>query len=254
MTDSTIENKITLWIWPSGLFPCRLIYYFRAKGLTLSVLKQHGIQLVPIVLASSPPALQSMEGFETRPVDSSLPIMRIRHADGRTTWIRESLSILVYLEDVFPASAGWPELRGENAEQVAQGSDILCLLVDATHWSLVELINSNSSTTSWSGLKEEEMSASTATYAANKVQFYLTRLEQWLEADKASNAKGTSLAGLALLAQVEYYEMMYGMDWLCGHRALRQWVENTKRETWYVSNDGLKTVEQGEGWATLLGE
>src|SRR5690242_11369062 len=117
MASSIVKDNTTIWIWPSGLFPRRLVYYFRAKGITLSALERHGIHLIAVELASSPPALHSMAGFEARPANSSLPIMRIEHGDGRTTWIRESLSIIDYLEDLFPASAGWTDVRGGSPEQ-----------------------------------------------------------------------------------------------------------------------------------------
>ncbi|KAJ4984250.1 hypothetical protein SVAN01_10291 [Stagonosporopsis vannaccii] len=251
MTSSTIRDKITLWIWPSGLFPRRLVYYLRAKGITLSVLERHNIHLIPVELTSSPPALYSMQGFEARPTNSTLPIMRVEHPDGRMTWIRESLSIVDYLEELFPASAGWTDVRGDSAERRAQGRDILSLLGDAMQWSLIFLIHSDPKTTSFSGLKQEEMSASTAKHATDRLHFYLARLEQWVEAD--SGAMSLTLPGLILLAQVEYHEMMYGVDWLYGHQALKQWIDVMKTEAWFVSNKRLQAVERGEGWRMLLG-
>ena len=84
MSFTSTNAKKTLWIWPSGLFPCRLVYYFRAKHISLSVLNEHHVHLIPIELTTSPPALQSMPKHEARPANSSLPIMRVEHADGNT--------------------------------------------------------------------------------------------------------------------------------------------------------------------------
>ncbi|KAF2622816.1 hypothetical protein BU25DRAFT_201174 [Macroventuria anomochaeta] len=254
MSAATTTAKSTLWIWPSGLFPRRLIYYFRAKHVTLSTLSSHNIHLIPVSLTTSPPALGSRPGHEARPADSSLPIMRIEHADGRTVWIRESVSILEYFEELFPVSDGWEDLRGETAEPRARTRDVLSLLNDAMHWGFISLIHSDPRTTFWSGLSEWEMSPSTAAHAHKKQRFYLERLDRWLEVDGGQEMEVATLAGLVLLANVEYPEMMYGTDWVGGHDVLRAWVEAMKGEEWYVGNEELKGVERGEGWETLLGD
>jgi len=252
MSSVPTTTKTTLWIWPNGLFPRRLIYYFRAKHITLSILKDHNINLVPVALTTEPPALEAMQGYEARPSDSSLPILRITHTDGKEVWIRESLSILSYFEDLFPSTAGWPDLRGETPEGRAQTRDILSLLNDAMHWSLVCLINFDAKTTFWSGMKEEDMSSGVAEHAKGKWQFCLGRLEKWLQDDVGKVVERNSIAGVVLLAQVEYHEMMYG-DWIEGHAVLREWVERMKGEAWYVESTGLKGVEEGIGWRAVLG-
>lgn len=144
----TAKIKIPIWIWSSGLFPRRLVYWFLAKRITLSSLEKHNIDLVPVELILSPPALQAVEDHEPRLADASLPILRIVHADGRTGWICESLSILEYLEELFPSSAGWTDLCGKYAEQRAQMKDVVGILNDAIHWSLIWLVHSDIRTTS----------------------------------------------------------------------------------------------------------
>ncbi|KAF9701127.1 hypothetical protein EKO04_001067 [Ascochyta lentis] len=253
MNSELSSTKTTIWIWPSGLFPRRLIFYFRAKGITLSVLKEHNIELVPVELTTCPPALRSMPGHERRPADSSLPILRIEYHNGRTIWIRESLSIIEYLEEQFSTSHGFRDLRGRTAEQHAQARDVIGLLNDATHWSLVALIHSDPTTTYFSGLSREEMSSTTAEHAKKKFSSYLERLEQWLLGDDGEGMMGATVSGVVLLAQVEYFEMMYGSDWVHGHGVLRAWVNRMKEEEWFVGNEELKSVERGEGWELLLG-
>jgi glutathione S-transferase len=245
-------TKTTLWVWPSGLFPRRLIYYFRLKRITLTHLQEHNIRLIPVSHTSSPPALQSLPGHEPRPADSSLPTMRIEHPGGQTVWIRESLSVLEYFEELFPASEGYGDLRGETVERRAQTRDILSLLNDAMHWSLTSLIHSDLGSTSWSGLSGEEMSLSAAAHARRKLDFCLSRLEKWLQANGNEGAKGSTLAGLVLLAQVEYHQMMYGADWVEGHTVLREWVEAMKKTEWYVKSEVLKRVEDGGDWGKVV--
>ncbi|KAJ4367737.1 hypothetical protein N0V86_009858 [Didymella sp. IMI 355093] len=250
MTPTTQNTKTTLWIWPAGLFPRRLLYYFRAKHMTLTVLKDHNIDLIPVALSTSPPALESVLGYEARPKDASLPVMRIVHADGKESWIRESLSILEYLEDLLPS----PSLVGESAEERAQTRDIVSLLNDTMHWGLIHLIHSDPKTTFWSGLSEDEMSKSTAEHAKGKFEFYLQRLEDWTRDDGGAIMRRTTIAGIVLLAQVEYHEMMYGANWIEGHTVLREWIHGMQEEVWYVESGMLKGVEDGKGWETILGE
>lgn len=253
MASSASNAKTTLWIWPSGLFPRRLIYYFRAKHITLRTLCAHNVHLIPVALSTSPPALETVKGYEARPPDTSLPILRIAHANGREVWIRESLSILEYFEEIFPSTDGWVDLRGDTPEERAQTRDVLCLLNDAMHWSLVHLINSDPKTTFWSGLREEDISGRVAEHAKGKFKFYLDRLERWLPGDGKRVVERNSIANVALLAQVEYHETMYGADWIEGHALLRKWVESMKEQAWYVESSVLKRVEEGMGWETVLG-
>lgn len=248
MSSTIPKEKTTIWLWPSGLFPRRLVYYFRAKHITLSVLEAHGINLIPVALSTTPPVLESLPGYEGRPKDTSLPVLRIAHADGGETWIRESVSILEYLEELFPN----PSLLGKNAAEKAQTRDILHLLSDAMHWSLIRLINSDPQTTSWSGLSKDEMSESAAAHAEGKTKFYLDRLESWVQSDGGAAMGTTTIAGIALLAQVEYHEMMYGDNWIAEHMVLGKWVDGMKEHEWYIESEVMKGVEQGKSWDTIL--
>ena len=213
----------------------------------------HNISLIPVELTTSPPALQSAPGYESRPADCSLPILRLEHADGRTTWIRESLSILEYFEDLFPSSHGFKDLKGQTLEQRAQTRDILSLLNDSMHWSLIVLVHSHPYSTSWSGLSADQMSSTTAAHAERKLHFYLNRLEQWLEGDGGEDMMDLTLASLVIVAQVEYHKMMYDADWLKGHDVLRRWVEGMKAQKWFVESGELKGVERSGRWESLLG-
>jgi hypothetical protein len=252
MSSAPTATKTTLWIWPSGLFPRRLVYYFRAKHITLSILKDHNIHLVPVALNTDPPALVAMPGHETRPADTSLPVLRITLANGKKIWIRDSLSILSYFESLFPSSAGWPDLLGETPEDRAHTSDVLSLLSDAMHWSLVCLINCDPKTTFWSGLKGEDMSSGVAEHAKGRWRFHLDRLGRWLQDDDGQVMQRDTIAGVVLLAQVEYHDMMCGADWVEGNAVLRKWVESMKGEAWYVESRVLKGVEEGVGWELVL--
>lgn len=259
MSSLSSVPKTTIWLWPTGLFPRRILYYFRAKGITTSTLQQHNIELIPVTLEPLN-GLVAMSGYETRPVDCSLPVVRIQHVDGSEFWVKESMAILDYFEEVFSTNEGYPNLLGSNIEQRARTRDIISLLSETSHWSLVFLIHSNSSTLSWSGLTAEQMSPSTAAHAQKKFHVLLSKLETWVDLDvrrnqmKSLSGEGgdMTLADIVLMAQIEYAEMMFGIDFVEEHGVLRLWCERMKTECWYVSNEELKNVESGRNWEIVL--
>lgn len=259
MCESTTPPTTTLWIWPTGLFPRRVLYYFRAKGITLSVLQQNNIHLVPVILENY--QLVSMSDFEARPADTSLPVCRIERANAKTVWIHESIAILEYLEEKFPSSEGYPNLIGSSIEQRARTRDILSLTNDAFVWSGVELIHTNPATTMWSGLTVDGMSSTAASQAGAKVCMLFERLEKWVResvTDKrckslAGEGASVTLADVMLMAQVEYFNMSDGPVLVADYSVLKLWHDKAKLEAWYVGNDVLRTVETAGSWEIVLG-
>ena len=191
-----------------------------------------------------------MPGHEPRPTDTSLPVMRIEQ-DGDEVWIHESIAILEYFEEMFSFGSGYVDLRGKTQEERAKTRDVLSLLADAVMWSSVALIHSNSDTTFWSGLSEDQMSKGAADQAGKKLKGLLERLEKWVEGGK----KGTSvtLADLCLVAQVEYMRENYGTDWVNGHGVLRDWCDRVMKEGWFVGREDLEGVERSGDWSVVLG-
>jgi glutathione S-transferase len=248
----------TLWIWPTGLFPRRLVYYLRAKRITTTHLQQHNIHLVPVSLFNN--ALVSLEGYEPRPADTSLPVMRIQQLDGTETWIRESSTILEYFEEIF-AGDGFLDMRGLSMQQRAKTRDVLSLLADAAAWSSVALMHSNPSTTFWSGLRPDQMSPVTASHAERKCEELLSKLERWVVEDvidgrrKSLSGEGgdVTLADMVVMAQVEYMREMYGMDWVAEHGVLRVWCDRAKEEEWVIGREALLEVERTGNWYGVLG-
>ncbi|KAJ4374722.1 hypothetical protein N0V83_001797 [Neocucurbitaria cava] len=252
---------MTIWIWPIGLFPRRIINYFRAKNITTSILKAHDIHLIPVTLDPSV-GLVSLPGYETRPTDISLPCLRIEKADGEVFWIHETLAILSYFEEeLFSVERGYTRLEGEGAEQRAKVRDLVGQTTDASTWGAIGLMNSDVSTTSWSGLKEEEMHADTAVHARKKFDGILTKIEGWVEPDVigrgtqslAGKGADVTFADIFLAAQVDYMQWVYGVKWLQGHEVLEMWYERVKEEKWRVGNEVLASADGSDGWEGLLG-
>ena len=248
-TSAQTNPQTTLWLWPTGLFPRRIMYYLRAKSLTSSILQAHNIRLIPVVSANG--ARVSAPGYEDRPPNSMLPCLRIEKMNAPPFFIHESGAILEWFEDIFGFEQGYKDLRGTDALQRARTRDILNLLTDAIVWTGVKIIHSDSSSLSWSGLTREQWSETAAKDAQNRVQYYLSRLEEWVTPAIQKGSKSLSglevevtLADFAVMAMVQYQEENIGRDWIAGHKNLREWCERAKQEAWFVSREQLDEMER----------
>jgi glutathione S-transferase len=264
MSSPNSQPRVTLWLWPTGLFPRQVVYYLRAKNITTSILHEENIHLIPVFLDKDAPTpdLVPHPGLETRPAGTSLPALRIIYADGTIFWIYETSAILEYFEEAFSVASGYQDLRGATTQQRSRTRDTLSLLSDAITWSAVALVHSNPLTTSWSGLTTEKMSTSAAMHARSKFHALLSRLETRVQGDvigsqsRSLSGAGASvtLADLCLMAQVEYMSEMYGIDWVDQHGVLRVWCDRSQGEEWVVSKDALHEIENSGDWARVLGE
>jgi glutathione S-transferase len=260
---STSHAKTTIWLWPTGLFPRRIIYFFCAKNITTSILSTYNVHLVPVTISDT--GLISLPGYEVRPEGTSLPLMRIETngedgEDNSDFWIRESAAIMDYLEELFNIEQGYKSVLGDTVLQRARCRDVLSLLGDAMVWSGVHLIHSNVSTTSWSGLKEEDMSASAAAHADKKFRALMGKLEGCVEGDivmkgskSLAGGDNVTMADIAFMANVQYFGEMYGMDWISGFEVLKCWYERVQNEDCVVKNETLAEAETTGRWEAVLG-
>jgi len=242
--------RTTLWLWPTGLFPRRILYFLRIKNITTSILSSHNITIIPVTMTPTY-ALESLPGFESRPGNTTLPVMRVGE-----TWIYESLAIMEYLEELLGKDGGaaW-DIRGDSALKKAHTRDVLSLLGDAVVWSGVAFIHSEASSTSWSGLTASQMSASAAAHADKKFRVLMARLEYGVsqrQGKRLSGGEQVTLADICLVSQVEYMTK-YGMQWLDGWDMLGKWYEGIKGEEWVLGKEVLEGVEGSGRWEDALG-
>ncbi|KAH7409799.1 hypothetical protein DE146DRAFT_784945 [Phaeosphaeria sp. MPI-PUGE-AT-0046c] len=262
-------TRTTIFIWPTGLFPRRIIYLLRAKSILLSDLAAQNIHLVPVQL--TPTGLTSHPDYEQRP-EGSLPVMRLDYthpgAEGKedeTVFVRESMAILEYLDELFSSRQGHKELKGATALQRARCADILSALSDAVVWGTVSIAHSNPAACRWSGLDERDMSAKAAVHADTKVAQLMGKMDGWVRGNMAvakggssmslaGKGAGVTLADVALMAQVEYIREVYGMDCIVGYGGLEAWWEGMRGEEWVVGREVLVECEKMGKWEGVLGE
>jgi glutathione S-transferase len=256
--STATHPKTTLWLWPTGLFPRRIIFYLRAKNLTLPILAAHNISLIPVALTPDFNLL-SLPHYEARPPNTSLPVMRLEYED-EVVWIRESAAIIGYFEDVFSGAMGYKDLWGTTVQQRARTRDAVSLLNDVVCWGAVDMVHSNAATLSWSGMKGEEgMSASAAEHARAKVDGLLAKLDGWVkesgEEYRSLSGRGADVTVLdVVVMSLEYLREMYGEEGLGGHAVLKAWWERLRGAEWVVTREDLKKDEESGQWAGVLGQ
>jgi hypothetical protein len=167
-----IHAKTTIWVWPTGLFPRRIIYFLRIKKITLSILTAHIIHLMPVQL--TPTGLSSPTGLKARSEGTNVPFMRIEYADGTKFLIHETSAILEYMQEMFPDG---PDMRDTTVQQRARSRDVSSLSSEAMVWSGVETFHSDPATASFSGLRVEDQSAAAAAHREMRFRKLLDKLE-----------------------------------------------------------------------------
>lgn len=271
MAPSATTPKITIWLWPTGLFPRRIIYYLCAQNIKLSTLRAHNIDLIPVSLDAASVAFTTKAGDEAPPPGASMPCMRVRSVEGegsdseKIQYIHESNAIIAYLEEVFNEGNGDNSedgnILGSTRSQRARTHDITGLLGDAIIYANVVLMHSDIRILSWSGLAAKDMSAVTAAHAQNKFERLFFKLEGWIEGDimekEAPSLSGegsqVTLADIMLMANVTYALDAFGTNYFDNekHKVLARWVDRVSRAAWCIGSEALGKAEEA-GWGAVL--
>jgi glutathione S-transferase len=249
-TTMTPPITRTLFIWPTGLYPRRLAYYFLAKRLSRSVLSTLNLTLIPCIKDPTTRKIVSKPGYESRPPGFSVPCLRLQTGDAET-WIRESGALLEYFEDLLPAREGWKDLLGASPEQRARTRDVCDLVNEALMWLNVATRHSDPNAYRWSGLPAEAMAFTAAEDAGRQVSKLFAKLESWVKEDVGRGCMSLSGEGLevsiadcSLLATVEYISDVSGYDCIGGFEVLKVWRERITKEDWYRDYEALLRLER----------
>jgi len=68
----------------------------------------------------------------------------------------------------------------------------------------------------------------------------------------SGDGANVTLADLCIMAQVEYMQEMYGLDWVAEHGVLRVWYDRSKGQSWVVGRSALQDVERTGEWTGVL--
>ncbi|KAK0637710.1 hypothetical protein DIS24_g10555 [Lasiodiplodia hormozganensis] len=253
-------SPLTLWFIPTKLFPRRVSYYLKAKGLPRSLLSSGALKVIPVVSDPATGISQALEGFEKAPPGYTYPLLRVANADkphGSPTqeqyFITQSMTVIDYLEDAFPASAGYRDLRGETPAQRARARDIAVLTNDMLIATLVYLRHAPDSPLKCSGIAPENVSPGAAVDAMQQVRTLAKRIEGWVREDilergslgVAGTGDKVTTADCVLAAAVVTCRDTYGVDLLEGMEALNVWIDRYTKSEWFPSHADLGLVETG---------
>lgn len=135
MQTSKQSPQHTLWLWTEGAFARRIVYYLLIKGLVSSPAallegKTTEANLQVNVIKLDPQTggwICTNNPSDPQPQGASNPCMRTACMETKTsTLIHESNSILLYLEELYPANSDQrPALKGDTLLLTAKTADLL---------------------------------------------------------------------------------------------------------------------------------
>ena len=235
--------ELTLYLWPRGLFPRRIVYQLLLQGLASPVDILSGRSMVPNLdfnvsnLGAS--GFTSSKPSDPKPESFSSPCLRVRDAStSECRWIHESSAIAAYLADTF---SGYAPVRGQSSLDRAAATDMVCLLDLLANDSKYYVKHAAPSSSSWSGLNNEQRSLAAATNAKNEMLQGLFKLQSW--AQEGLERTGWLTPGIdrpgivdaSLAGMVRYLELVFELDLFGGDefRPLREWWTRFRTVDWW---------------------
>lgn len=275
----SLEYKITLWLWPTGLYPARVVHYLKAKHLPREVLAH--ITIIPEMLDTSVGGIRPVNGdMPARPEGFSLPCLAVEplptsdmststrnsaknaNRESKTRYISQASAILEFLEDVLPPTHGHEDmsLRGANAIQTGRVRDVVNMFSEALVAVGFHARHAFASTLLWSGMTAEEQGVGAAADAWRETRRRVGALERWVAREEVEGwIAGTStpsIADFTVFGGVEYVGRMYpGLDMFEGFEALQRWRDRCREDQDFATAEEMVALERGEGfeWAPVAG-
>jgi glutathione S-transferase len=205
-----ITVPFLLYVYPWMPFPRRVVIYLRERGISSS--------LVTVVRVSDPQDGNAVaKGFPPRPV-GSLPILAIPSGDEQYIYVRQSLAIMNYLDELCESgSEGFPRakysMRGTDTLSRARVTELLALADElTTAWNPVRTFGTEAGTLRIPEASQEMM---------RWVRRVLLTIESWFEDSDCSSlrdkgTRGPNMAEIVLYQFLEFTNDCYGKDMTAG--------------------------------------
>lgn len=246
MNSVSADMKLTLFLWPEGMFPKQIVYCLFEKGLITSAAQLYEGKTVDPrlninIIAFEGGSLKSKNPEDPKPAGKSAPCLRITGGSGNDSsvrWIHETSAIRLFLEALYPEK---PALVSRDLLELATTNDIMgalqCAMDDANYY----IKNAASVTTFWSGLRDEERSLPVARIAKQGMVRGLTRAQEWAAASIAASGWLTpgldrpGMVDVTLAAWARYMELSYALDLFEdeGLKELALWYARFKKLGWW---------------------
>ncbi|KAF2966250.1 hypothetical protein GQX73_g7349 [Xylaria multiplex] len=258
------NEQLTLFLWLQGLFPRRVNYWLLIKGLVLSPqdllngeTMDPNLSLVRLNLDVATGSISWKSNPESDPlppeISTSSPCLRIRDTKtGNERWVRESSSIITYLEEVY-ADRG-PSLKPRDLLDVAAMNDLVGQINLSIIESLTYIRHASPQFAAFAGIKEEERSQPAARVGHQGMVKGFMKVQDWARDSLATTGwltPGTDGPGLVdanLAAVRRYLELVYGWDIFekSELKPLAEWYERFKGLPWWAALEERPNVHPSE--------
>ncbi|KAI0592746.1 hypothetical protein F4775DRAFT_580940 [Biscogniauxia sp. FL1348] len=258
---STDNYQYTLWLWLEGMFPRRLNYFLLMKGLVATPmdLLQGKTNIPNLQIIKMRPDMTSGSWkfdpeTESLPTGVSTPCLRVKDTrTGRERWVRESVSILSYFEDVFRDRG--PALQSLDPLDVAATNDMMGTINLAMGDGATYIRHACPIMAAMSGLKDEDRSHAAARNAYEMMVKGLSKVQMWAQGTLTETGwltpgiPGPGLVDITLAAGRRYLELGYGWDTFEREELniLAEWYERFKKAVpWWDALEEREDVHPKE--------
>lgn len=258
----------TLWLWTEGAFARRVMYYLLIKGLVSSPAallegKTTEANLLINVIKLDPQTggwICTNNPSDPQPAGTSNPCMRTTCTETKTsTLIHESNSILLYLEELYPAKSDQPPaLKGNTLLLSAKTADLLTqinLLGMNTNYFLRNTITVHGNVM---GLSPSDQSRTAALSARHWETQTLLKIQDWaithndfLDHHRSGGwltpgiSTNPGVVDVALAANHRFVELIYGIDMLDVDETLaplREWYNRFRQQSWWKAFEDREDI------------
>ncbi|KAF9880068.1 hypothetical protein CkaCkLH20_02022 [Colletotrichum karsti] len=238
-------SKHTLFLWPKGFYPRRVVYYLLIKGLATPSDILQGKTAIPSLRINlinynvDTQKLESVDVDDPKPSDKSTPCLRIVDAGSNTTtWIHESTAIPAYFEDNFPE---FPALQSSDPVDKAVMGDIILAINAAQDDFSYYLRHASPIACRFAGLDDAERDHKAALNAKAQMNKCLLKMQKWAQDSLSKTGwltpgiDGPGLADVCLAGWIRYIWLAYEVDVIEGEglERLREWWGRFQKLPWW---------------------
>ncbi|KAI3325435.1 hypothetical protein HD806DRAFT_552727 [Xylariaceae sp. AK1471] len=250
------NQQLTLFLWLDGLFPRRVSYWLLIKGLVLSPADllegrttDPNISIVRLSLNLPSRGWKSNPENDPLPanISSSSPCLRIRDTEtGTERWVRESSSIVAYLEEIY-ADRG-PALKSSDIIDTAITNDLIGQMNMSIIESLMYVRHASPQFGAFAGLKDEERSRAAARNGYQGMLNGYLKVQDWAGNSLSATGwltpgiDGPGLVDVNLAAVRRYLGLVY--DWDIFEKEelmpLVEWYGRFQKLPWWDAFEGRR--------------
>ncbi|KAI8626236.1 hypothetical protein F5Y19DRAFT_230273 [Xylariaceae sp. FL1651] len=253
-------QQLTLFLWLEGMFPRRVSYWLFLKGLVSSPAdlldgktSDPNLSIVRLAINMSAGGWTSNPENDPLPTSNSTPSLRIRDTErGSERWVRESSSIVAYLEEVY-ADRG-PALKSNDLLDIALTNDLIGIVNLSFLEGGMHLRHASPQLAAFSGIKDEDRSRPAARNGYSAMVKGLVKLQSWAKESLDTTGwltpgtDGPGLVDVNLASGRRYLELGYKWNIFESEelKPLAEWYERFQKLPWWNALEERPNVHPKE--------